>query len=69
MLYVMLMRLFHCIQLFDLEDVVSLENCRIVKYDEYNEHIELSYDGQEVGFEKHPVICLYLINVWVVYNF
>ncbi|XP_046844317.1 ubiquitin carboxyl-terminal hydrolase 47-like isoform X2 [Xenia sp. Carnegie-2017] len=33
--------------LFDLEDVVSLENCRIVKYDEYNEHIELSYDGQE----------------------
>lgn len=34
-------------ELLDLEDVVSLENCRIVKYDEFNENLELSYEGKE----------------------
>ncbi|XP_028397293.1 ubiquitin carboxyl-terminal hydrolase 47-like [Dendronephthya gigantea] len=34
-------------ELFDLENDVSLNNCRIVKYDEYNENMELSYEGKE----------------------
>ena len=38
------------LQKFNLENSVSLENCRIVKYDEYNENIELSFEGKEVPF-------------------
>ena len=29
--------------------MVPADQCRLVKYDEYNKLIEMSYDGEEVG--------------------
>ncbi|XP_078360034.1 ubiquitin carboxyl-terminal hydrolase 47-like isoform X2 [Oculina patagonica] len=34
-------------KLFHLEKVVTVEQCRIVKYDDYYDYIERSYDGEE----------------------
>lgn len=31
----------------DLEGVVSLDCCRLVKYDEFHEYLERSYEGEE----------------------
>lgn len=31
----------------DLEGVVPLECCRLVKYDEFHEYLERSYEGEE----------------------
>lgn len=31
----------------DLEDVVPLDCCRLVKYDEFHEYLERSYEGEE----------------------
>lgn len=34
-------------KMFDLEDILPLDCCRIVKYDEYHDSLECSYEGQE----------------------
>lgn len=34
-------------QLMELEGVVSLDCCRLVKYDEFHEYLERSYEGEE----------------------
>ncbi|XP_061100391.1 ubiquitin carboxyl-terminal hydrolase 47 isoform X2 [Conger conger] len=34
-------------KLMDLEGVVALDCCRLVKYDEFHEYLERSYEGQE----------------------
>lgn len=34
-------------KMFELENIVSLDCCRIVKYDEYHDSLECSYEGQE----------------------
>ena len=36
-------------QLLDLERYVSLERCRLVKYDDYSETLDQSFEDQEVG--------------------
>ena len=38
-------------QLLDLERYVSLERCRLVKYDDYSETLDQSFEDQEVGEE------------------
>ena len=38
-------------QLLDLERYVSLERCRLVKYDDYSETLDQSFEDQEVGKE------------------
>ena len=38
-------------QLLDLERYVSLERCRLVKYDDYSETLDQSFEDQEVGVE------------------
>ena len=37
------------LQIFRLQNVVSLDRCRLVKYDEYYESLERSFEGDEVG--------------------
>ncbi|XP_046546344.1 LOW QUALITY PROTEIN: ubiquitin carboxyl-terminal hydrolase 47-like [Haliotis rubra] len=32
---------------FDIEDVIALSDCRLVKYDEYSDSLEKSFDGEE----------------------
>ena len=39
------------LQLLDLERYVSLERCRLVKYDDYSETLDQSFEDQEVGEE------------------
>lgn len=41
--------LFICLllKLMELEGVVSLDCCRLVKYDEFHEYLERSYEGEE----------------------
>lgn len=34
-------------QLMELEGVASLDCCRLVKYDEFHEYLERSYEGEE----------------------
>lgn len=34
-------------QLMELEGLVSLDCCRLVKYDEFHEYLERSYEGEE----------------------
>lgn len=36
-----------CVQLMELEEVVPLDCCRLVKYDEFHEYLERSYEGEE----------------------
>ena len=38
-------------QLFSLETILPVEQCRIVKYDAYYDYIERSFDGEEVSLE------------------
>ena len=38
-------------QLLDLETYVPLERCRLVKYDDYSETLDQSFEDQEVGEE------------------
>jgi hypothetical protein len=33
--------------MFELENIVPLDCCRIVKYDEYHDSLECSYEGHE----------------------
>lgn len=35
------------LKLMELEGVVSLDCCRLVKYDEFHEYLERSYEGEE----------------------
>ena len=35
-------------QLLDLERYVPLERCRLVRYDDYSETLDQSFEGQEV---------------------
>ena len=39
--------LFSAFQLFELEGVVSRDCCRIVKYDDYQDTLECSFDEEE----------------------
>ena len=39
--------LFLCLQMFGLQNIVSLDCCRIVKYDEYQDTLERSFEGEE----------------------
>lgn len=39
--------ILHNVQLMELEEVVSLDCCRLVKYDEFHEYLERSYEGEE----------------------
>lgn len=34
-------------QLMELEGLVTLDCCRLVKYDEFHEYLERSYEGEE----------------------
>ena len=36
------------LQMFQLQKVVPIERCRLVKYDEFYESLEHSYEGEEV---------------------
>ena len=36
------------LQLLDLERYVPLERCRLVRYDDYSEALDQSFEGQEV---------------------
>ena len=36
-------------QLLDLERYVPLERCRLVRYDDYSETLDQSFEEQEVG--------------------
>ena len=42
-------------QLLDLETYVPLERCRLVKYDDYSETLDQSFEDQEVGEEGGEV--------------
>lgn len=52
-IYIIVSVLFGCVfvcsttQLLELGEVVPLDRCRLVKYDEFHEYLERSYEGEE----------------------
>lgn len=53
-----------CFQLFELEHLVDVSCCRLVKYDEYLDSLERSYEGEE----QTPIATV-LGGVKASYNF
>ena len=52
------------VQLFELEGVVDVSCCRLVKYDDFTESLERSYEGEEA----HSMVFV-LDGVKSAYNF
>ena len=52
------------LQLLDLERYVPLERCRLVKYDDYSETLDQSFEGQEVMGGEGAVLASYTGSMW-----
>ena len=49
---------------------MSLENCRIVKYDDFNDNLELSYEGKEVSYQNNisPYSFVYFKVLFILFH-